>query len=38
LLRGGRWSGVSDYCRASQRLGGSPGGFYGFGFRVVRTP
>ena len=39
LLRGGGWGGYSDYCRASQRVDGTPGAInYLGGFRVVRTP
>ena len=39
LLLGGGWTGVSDYCRASQRNAWTPVFVdYSVGFRVVRNP
>ena len=39
LLRGGHWSILSTYCRASQRFNVTPDAIsYNAGFRVVRTP
>ena len=39
VVRGGNWSGNSNYCRSSARTYYPPGsGATSFGFRVARTP
>jgi len=39
VLRGGSWTGSSDYCRASYRGNNSPdNSVIDVGFRVARTP
>jgi len=39
LLLGGGWTGVSDYCRASQRNAWTPVFVdYSVGFRAARNP
>ncbi len=39
VLRGGSWKFTSEFSRATDRLGASPGNwYYGNGFRVVRVP